>query len=164
MKKMLSATAIVLASTCFAESVWAQAGTTTASTSTGVPTVVKPGDLKWADAGNLPPGAKLAVIEGAMNEAGPITARIKLPANYKLPAHGHPGIERITVLTGSFNYGTGDKLDPQKTTGLGIGSAIIIPPKLNYFAWTTEETIVQLNVTGPWGITYVDPTDDPRKK
>ena len=34
----------------------------------------------------------------------------------------------------------------------------------NHFAWTTEETIVQLNGVGPWGITYVNPADDPRKK
>ena len=41
---------------------------------------------------------------------------------------------------------------------------MIIPPGSNHFAWTAEETIVQLNGIGPWGVTYVDPADDPRKK
>jgi hypothetical protein len=37
-------------------------------------------------------------------------------------------------------------------------------PKTNHFVWTQEEVIVQLNGTGPWGVTYVNPADDPRKK
>lgn len=126
--------------------------------------MVKPDDLKWSDAGALPPGAKLAVIEGRMDQAGPITARLKLPADYKIPAHWHPGVERVTVLSGTFNYGMGDKLDMQKTTALGPGSVVIMPPKMKHFAWTREETILQINIGGPWGISYVDPIDDPRKK
>ena len=109
-------------------------------------------------------GKKRAEIEGPMNEAVPITARIKLPANYTVPAHWHPGVERVTVLSGTFNYGMGDKLDPQKTTALGAGSVIVMQPKMNHFAWTKEETVIQLNVMGPWGVTYVNPADDPRKQ
>jgi hypothetical protein len=37
-------------------------------------------------------------------------------------------------------------------------------PGTNHFVWTEEETVVQLNGTGSWGITYVNPADDPRKK
>jgi hypothetical protein len=38
-------------------------------------------------------------------------------------------------------------------------------PRMRYhFAWTKEEAVVQLNGTGPWGVTYVNPADDPRKK
>ncbi len=122
-----------------------------------------PSDLKWADLPSLPPGATIAVIEGPMNEAVPFTVRIKFPANYRLPAHWHPAIERVTVLSGTFNMGMGDKLDPQKTTPLGPGGLMIIQPETNHFAWTKEEVIVQLNGTGPWGITYVNPADDPRK-
>jgi hypothetical protein len=126
--------------------------------------MVTPNDLKWADVPSLPPGAKIAVIEGPMSEAVPFTVRIKLPADYKLPAHWHPAVERVTVLSGTFNIGMGDKFDPQKTTALGPGSVIIMQPQTNHFAWTKEETVVQLNGTGPWGITYVNPADDPRKK
>ena len=39
-------------------------------------------DLKWADVPSLPPGAKIAVIEGPMTEAVPFTIRLKFPANY----------------------------------------------------------------------------------
>jgi hypothetical protein len=27
-----------------------------------------------------------------------------------------------------------------------------------------EDTVVQINSTGPWGLTYVNPKDDPRQK
>ena len=39
-----------------------------------------------------------------------------------------------------------------------------MPPKMNQFAWTGQETVIQLHGTGPWGITYVNPADDPSKK
>jgi len=47
---------------------------------------------------------------------------------------------------------------------LSPGDMMIMQPKTNHFAWTKEEVVVQLNGMGPWGVTYVDPADDPRKK
>jgi anti-sigma factor ChrR (cupin superfamily) len=126
--------------------------------------MVTPNDLKWADVPSLPPGAKVAVIEGPMDQATPFTIRLKLPADYKIPAHWHPAIEHVTVLSGTFNLGMGDKLDPTKTTALSAGSMAIMQPKTTHFAWTKDETIVQVHGVGPWAVNYVDPADDPRKK
>ena len=126
--------------------------------------MMEPKDLTWDDVAALPPGAKVAVIEGPLDQATPFTVRFKLPADYKIPAHWHPAIEHVTVLSGTFNMGVGDKLDATKTKALSVGSVAIMPPKTNHFAWTKEETIVQVHGVGPWGITYVDPTEDPRKK
>ena len=120
--------------------------------------------LKWADVPSLPAGAKIAVIEGSMNEAVPFTIRLKLPADYKVPAHWHPAIEHVTVISGTFNMGVGDKLDQSKTTPLSAGSVAIMQPKTNHFAWTKEETIIQIHGVGPWAVNYVNPADDPRKK
>lgn len=130
----------------------------------GAHMMVMPGELKWADVPSLPPGAKITVIEGPMSEAVPFTARIKFPANYMLPAHWHPAIEHVTVISGTFNMGAGDKLDKTKTQALTAGSFAVMQPKTHHFAWTRKETIVQIHGVGPWGITYVDPADDPRKK
>ena len=99
-----------------------------------------------------------------MNEAKPFTVRLKFPANYKIPAHSHPAIEHVTVISGTFNMGTGDKLDPKQTKALSAGSVAIVQPKVNHFGWTKTATIVQLHGVGPWGVTYVNPSDDPRKK
>ena len=150
-----AASCFVIAACLGTGTVWAQHGSQM---------LIKPNDLKWADVPSLPPGAKIAVLEGKMNEAGPITARLKFPANYKIPAHFHPSLERVTVLSGTVNMGMGDKFDPKKTTALGPGGFLIMPPGMNHYVWTKEEAIAQINVTGPWTVTYVNPADDPRKK
>jgi quercetin dioxygenase-like cupin family protein len=126
--------------------------------------MIEPKDLKWADVPTLPPGAKVAVIEGPPNEAVPFMMRLKFPANYKVPAHSHPAIEHLTVLSGTFNMGIGDKLDVTKTKALPVGGVMIIQPKTPHFAWTKEEVVVQVHGVGPWGVIYVDPADDPRNK
>jgi Domain of unknown function (DUF4437) len=123
-----------------------------------------PADLQWADIPSLPGGAKLAVIEGPITEAVPFTFRIKFPANFKVPPHWHPAVERVTVLSGTLHLGRGDTFDEAKTKALPAGSISIMEPKIHHFGWTGEETVVQLSGMGPWGITYVNPADDPRKK
>src|SRR5438552_1674474 len=49
-------------------------------------------DLKWDDFPGIP-GAKVALLEGPMNEAKPFIARLKIPANGKIGPHWHPAIE-----------------------------------------------------------------------
>lgn len=129
----------------------------------GAHTMVTPAELPWKDVPSLPPGAKIAVIEGPLNEAMPFTFRLKLPAKYRIAAHWHPSIEHVTVITGTFHMGAGDKLDVSKTMPLGAGSVAIMQPHTRHFAWTKDETIIQVHGVGPWRINYVNPADDPRK-
>ena len=140
-------------------SVWAEG-----SVHKGAHAMVTPADLNWVEVPSLPPGAKLAVIEGPLNEPVAVTFRISFPANYKLPAHWHPAIEHVTVISGTIHMGVGDKLDAKESELLSVGSVAIMQPKTNHFLWTKEEAIVQVHGIGPWGITYVNPADDPRKK
>ena len=58
--------------------------------------------------------------------------------------------------------GMGDVLDTGKGTMLPAGSFAVMPAEMRHFAWTTDEVIIQLHGAGPWGITYVNPADDPR--
>ena len=153
--KTLVALSIALTGVCMAGSSLAQ---------TAHHTMVVPDELKWAEVPSLPAGVKVAVMEGPLNEAAPITFRLKFPADYKLPAHWHPGIEHVTVISGTFNMGAGDKLDVSKTKPLSAGSFAVMQPKTQHFAWTKEETVVQVHGIGPWAINYVNPADDPRKK
>jgi hypothetical protein len=126
--------------------------------------IVTPDDLKWGPVPSLPKGAMAAEIEGPMDKAGPFTVRIRVPANYKIPPHWHPTIEHVTVLSGTLNMGLGDKFDETNKMVLKPGSVMIMQPKTNHFAWTETEAVIQLHGTGPWGINYVNPADDPRKK
>jgi len=122
-----------------------------------------PAELTWTDLPSLP-GVKIAVIEGPLNQAGPIMFRLKFPANYKVAPHFHPGIEHVTVISGTLNMGIGDKFDNAKTRALTAGSVAIMPPQTHHFVWTSEETVGQVHSTGPWSVTYVNPADDPTKK
>ncbi len=157
MKKWLTLAAMAAA-------LGALGSTATLAQTHGDHVMVLPSELKWTDVGSLPPGAKLAVIEGPLNEAKPFTFRLKLPANYQIPAHFHTAIEHVTVISGTFNMGTGDKLDPKATRALTAGSAAIMQPGTRHYATTNEETVVEVHGVGPWTITYVNPADDPRKK
>ena len=126
--------------------------------------IVQPEQLKWADVPSLPAGAKIAVIEGPMNEARPFTVRLRFPANYRIPPHIHPAVERVTVLSGIFHLAMGEKFDPAAGEAMPTGATAIMPAGMTHFAWTSAETVVQLHGMGPWGITYLRDADDPRKQ
>jgi hypothetical protein len=87
----------------------------------------------------------------------------KLPADFKVPGALHPA-KRVTVMSGAFHVGMGDKLDRYKSELLKPGGFVSLPAKMNHFAWTKEETILQVHGVGPWAVNYVNPADDPRKK
>ena len=126
--------------------------------------MVTPAQLTWTDAPAVAPGAKIAVIEGPLNKAVPFTFRLLLPANARIAPHVHPAFERVTVLSGTFHFAHGDRFDPARTQALGQGGVAVMPPGAPMFGYTKEETVIQLHGIGPWGITYLNPADDPRKK
>jgi anti-sigma factor ChrR (cupin superfamily) len=120
-------------------------------------------DLKWNDTPALP-GAKLAVIEGPLNEAKPFILRLKFPANYKIPAHFHSAIEHVTVISGEFFMGVGEKFEEGKGTALKAGDVGILQAKTPHYAYTKQAAEVQVHGVGPWTLTFVNPKDDPRNK
>jgi len=126
--------------------------------------MVSPAQLAWTDAPAVAPGAKIAVIEGPLNKAVPFTFRLRLPAGARIAPHVHPAFERVTVLSGTLHFAHGDKFDAAGTQALGQGSVAVMPPGAPMFGYTKEETVIQLHGIGPWGITYLNPADDPRKK
>jgi outer membrane protein assembly factor BamB len=76
----------------------------------------------------------------------------------------HNGRQYVTVLSGDFHIGMGDKLDIQKGQLLRAGGFAEATAKMNHYAWSTSETVVQIHGQGRFAITYVDPADDPSKK
>ena len=126
--------------------------------------MVRADELKWQPVPSLPKGAVMSVIEGPMNEAVPFTVRFRFPANYKVPAHWHPAVERVTVLSGEFFMGVGDKADEARAQGLRPGDVMVMQPRTPHFAFTRVATEIQLHGSGPWGITYLNPDEDPRKQ
>jgi hypothetical protein len=121
--------------------------------------------LKWAVAPAIfPAGAQMSIISGDPSRPGLYVVRLKMPPNYKIAAHNHPTAEYVTVLSGNFHLGMGDKLDPAKGVELRSGGFGEAPAKMNHYAWTTSSTVVQVHGEGPFTLTYVNPADDPSKK
>jgi quercetin dioxygenase-like cupin family protein len=125
---------------------------------------VQPDALKWSAPAAYAKGAQLAVVYGDPTKEGMYVVRLKVPAGYKIPAHTHPNDENVTVLSGSFNIGHGDKLDQTKGVQVKAGGYSFVAKGMAHYAWFTEDTVLQLHGVGPQGVTYVNPADDPRKQ
>lgn len=124
---------------------------------------VQPDTIKWSATPAYATGAQAAVLKGDPTKEGMYVVRLKLPAGFKIAAHNHPNDENVTVISGSLNIGTGDKLDETKGTLIKTGGYSFVMKGMNHYAWFTEETVLQAHGMGPQGIVYVDPKDDPRK-
>jgi quercetin dioxygenase-like cupin family protein len=128
-------------------------------------TMIAPNKVEWKEAPPaLPAGVKVAVLEGDPSKAGPFTMRIKMPKAYKIPPHTHPAIEHVTVIQGTFQMGVGDKWDDKAMTDIPAGGFAVMQIGTKHFAGSKGGAIVQVHGIGPWGITYVNPADDPRNK
>jgi quercetin dioxygenase-like cupin family protein len=125
--------------------------------------VITPEHLTWGPApAILPAGARLAVLDGDPSKAGAFTMRLKMPAGYRIPPHFHQVDEHVTVISGAFQVGMGDTFDEGKLTTLPPGTFGVIPPGMRHFARADKATVIQLHGVGPWGLTYVNPADQPK--
>ena len=126
---------------------------------------VNTGDLKWGNAPPvLPKGAKIAVLNGDPFKPGPYTLRLMVPPNYKLAPHWHSQAENLTIISGEFYLGAGDKMDAKSAKGLKAGGYHYLPAKMHHYAMTRITTVVQVSGEGPFDINYIDPKDNPAKQ
>lgn len=124
-----------------------------------------PGTLEWKEGPpSLPKGAKIAILEGDPSKEGPFVFRVKAPDGYRIPPHTHPKMERVTVISGTFNIGMGKTFDQKATKAMPAGTYGFWEPDMEHFVWIEGETVAQFHGIGPWVINYVDPNDDPRNQ
>ena len=127
-------------------------------------TVLMPDTLKWTEPAVLP-GARIALIQGDPAKEGLFVYRFKFPANFKVPPHFHKAGENVTVLSGTFFVGLGEKFDQGSGQELPVGGFASIPANHPHYAWAgKEETVVQVHGFGPTDLRFVNPADDPRQK
>src|SRR5215510_5739869 len=127
-------------------------------------TIVPPQEIKWGPApAVLPPGAEAAVLFGDPSEEGLFVLRLKFPAGYSVAPHTHPVDEIVTVISGTFYKGMGETADRRKAQPLPAGSFFALPPGTAHYVFLQEETVIQISTEGPWGLTYINPKDDPRQ-
>ncbi|MBX9787477.1 MAG: cupin domain-containing protein [Pirellulales bacterium] len=94
---------------------------------------------------SLPPGAKIAVLEGDPSKEGPFVFRVKAPDGYRIPPHTHPKTERITVISGTFNIGMGAEFDAAKAKPMPAGTYGYWGAGMKHFVWLKGETVVQFH-------------------
>lgn len=127
-------------------------------------TVVTPAEIEWKQGPpSLQAGAQSAVLYGDPSKEGVFVMRLKLPAGFRIAPHTHPKPEIVTIISGGFHIGMGTVANVANSQRLGPGGFFAFDPGLSHYAHVEEDTVVQLSSTGPWTITYVDPSDDPRQ-
>lgn len=124
-----------------------------------------PSEAKW---GAPPPvfekSASFMVVSGDPSKDGIYVVRLKMPAGYKIAPHWHPTAEHVTVISGSFAVGMGEKWDNASMKTLPAGGYALMPEKMPHFAMAKTAAIVQVHGEGPFALTYVNPADDPSQR
>jgi quercetin dioxygenase-like cupin family protein len=127
--------------------------------------ILSPRQIKWTPGPpSIPRGAQAAVLYGDPSKEGVFALRLKLRKGYHIPPHTHPRPEIVTVISGTARLGMEETADRKKTQVLRAGSFFALPPGSAHFFYADTDTVIQLNSSGPWGLTYVNPKDDPRQK
>jgi quercetin dioxygenase-like cupin family protein len=120
-------------------------------------------NFKWGPAPAVfPAGAQMAVLEGDPSGAGLFTVRLRMPDGYKIAPHTHPTDENVTVISGTFRVGMGEKFEKKGMLTLHQGGFVTAPAHHAHYAVASGETIVQVHAMGPFALTYVNPADTPK--
>jgi hypothetical protein len=125
---------------------------------------IRPEDVAWNPFPAFPPSVRLAILVGDITKAGPYVIRVKVPGGVKLMPHRHPEDRIYTVISGIFYIARGEVFASDALEAYAPGSVIVLPGNTPHFHWAKSgEYASQVSGTGPLGLEYVDPKDDPRK-
>jgi quercetin dioxygenase-like cupin family protein len=125
--------------------------------------VIWPEGVDWQPFAAFPPAARLAVLVGNPTQPGPYVIRVRVPAGGRMMPHRHSEDRIYTVLSGVFYIGLGEQFDESRLTAHGPGSLLVLPRGQPHFHWAKSgQYVAQVNGTGPLGLSYVHPGDDPR--
>jgi mannose-6-phosphate isomerase-like protein (cupin superfamily) len=111
----------------------------------------------------LPAGARFALVSGDPGKPGPFEVQLDMPNGYVVPPHWHPTDETVSVKSGHFRFGMGDKVDSKAEKSLRPGQSGTLKTNMHHWARAQGRTRIAITGTGPFEITYVNAADDPRK-
>ena len=113
---------------------------------------------------NLPKGTQISLVSGDPSQPGPFVLRVKFPANTVIAPHTHSEAETLTILSGSIYHEHGKTIDKAAGKELRAGGFVYLPKDMPHSLWTTEQPVeLQVNGSGPFGLNYIDPADDPSR-
>jgi quercetin dioxygenase-like cupin family protein len=113
---------------------------------------------------NLPKGTQISLVQGDPGKPGPFVLRVKFPANTVIAPHTHSEAETLTILAGSIYHEHGPTIDKAAGKELRAGGFVFLPKDMPHSLWTTEQPVeLQVNGSGPFGLNYINPADDPSR-
>jgi quercetin dioxygenase-like cupin family protein len=120
------------------------------------PVALTADEMKWSPQGSLAlPGLEQVSLVGDPSKPGPYTIRLKFPAGYKLAPHMHPDPREVTILSGTWFTGYGEKADPSLLKALPAGSFYTEPANLPHFVEVRDAVVIQVSGMGPSGRAFV---------
>src|SRR5467141_3578849 len=108
-------------------------------------------------------GVSTKVLAGDPSKSGFYTIILSVPASTTIPAHSHHDDRMATVVSGTWQFGYGDRFDERALKRLPPGSVYSEPGGENHFARTdAEPVLVEISGFGPTDTRYVNPSDAPK--
>jgi quercetin dioxygenase-like cupin family protein len=102
-------------------------------------------------------GPSSAFVLGSAQQSGLYVITALYPFGLKSKPHIHPDQRVMTVISGTFYAGTGDRFDESKVQALPPGSILIIPPNTLHWGWAKDgDVVVQEVGVGPTGTIFPD--------
>jgi quercetin dioxygenase-like cupin family protein len=102
-------------------------------------------------------GREFALIMGAPDKPGPYILLLKQPPNARTEPHTHPDARVVTVLTGKYWVGYGEKFD-ESTMHMGTtGTVFTEPARTAHYGRAKEEgAILQFYGIGPTEVNFLE--------
>jgi len=125
--------------------------------------VLRPSEMPWSHDELDGPGFSHVDLFGSYGVSGLYIFRTKGPAGAILPPHWHPRDEHVTVISGTFLVGSGEKYDEHALTELPPGSHFLVPARMPHFGKNKDEVVLELTGVG-FENHFVNPEDDPARK
>lgn len=129
----------------------------------GAKVISTPDDVQWQLAPAIfPQGMKIAYLYGDLGKHEPFTIRVMMPASSVIALHTHNLDEMLTIISGDLDHYTGPKINRSKGIHMKAGGFVHLPVNMGHALKAGDSgTILQVSGVGPFGMTYVDPKDDP---
>jgi quercetin dioxygenase-like cupin family protein len=106
-----------------------------------------PDQIKWTDE---PIGSKHAVLVGDPDKPGLYVILVKWTAHHMSHPHFHPNDRFITVLSGTWWVGTGNKFDPDSTVALPAGTFVThFGKQIHYDGAKEGDAVLEIVGEGP---------------
>ena len=113
---------------------------------------ITPERVRWFTPPYYKDGRERAQLLGDSGRGGSWVDRVKMPAGARVLAHTHPHDEQVTVISGTWYVGVGEKFDGAALQPFPAGSFVVIPARLPHFVAAKDgPVIVQVSGVGRFG-------------